>query len=112
MRNPCAMRANIVTRCAKSPKVADANPGHSEAEEKEVADMIDPMFDVFDAFVGFVAMIALTVSGWIVTMQVRRRMKKSLGRKATDLDLASLNTWMRVEEAEQRDKESSPIHPH
>lgn len=59
--------------------------------------------------VGFA--IALTVSGWIVTVRVRRRMKKSLGRNATDLELASLNTWMRVEEAEQRDKESSPIHP-
>ena len=55
--------------------------------------------------------IALTVSGWIVTVRARRRMKKSLGRKATDLELASLKTWMAVEEAEQRDKESSPIHP-
>lgn len=55
--------------------------------------------------------ITLTVSGWIVTVRARRRMKKSLGRKATDLELASLKTWMRVEEAEQRDKESGPIHP-
>jgi hypothetical protein len=52
-----------------------------------------------------------TISGWIVTLRTRRRMKRSLGRKATDLELASLNTWMRVEEAEQRDKESGPIHP-
>ena len=52
-----------------------------------------------------------TISGWIVTLRTRRRMKKSLGRKATDLELASLNTWMRVDEAEQRDKESGPIHP-
>jgi hypothetical protein len=55
--------------------------------------------------------IWLTVSGWIVSLRARRRMKKSLGRKAGDLELASLKTWMRVEEAEQRDKESSPIHP-
>ncbi|MGZ4842135.1 MAG: hypothetical protein ACXV5J_10335 [Candidatus Angelobacter sp.] len=59
--------------------------------------------------VGFA--IALTVSGWIVTVRVRRRMKKSLGRKATDLELASLKTWMRVEETEQREEESKPIHP-
>jgi len=52
-----------------------------------------------------------TISGWIVTLRTRRRMKKSLGRSASDLELASLKTWMRVEEAEQRDKESSPIHP-
>ena len=69
------------------------------------------MFDVFDAFVGFVAMIALTVSGWIVTRQVQRRMKKSLGREASDLELASLKTWMAVEEREQQEKKSAPIHP-
>ena len=55
--------------------------------------------------------IWLTVSGWIVSLLARRRMKKSLGRKATDLELASLKTWMRVEETEQRKKESVPIHP-
>ncbi len=55
--------------------------------------------------------IWMTISSWIVTLQTRRRMKKSLGRKASDLELASLKTWMAVGEAEQRDKESSPIHP-
>ena len=55
--------------------------------------------------------IWITLSGWIVSLRARRRMKKSLGRKATDLELASLNTWMRVEEEEQRDEESRPIHP-
>jgi hypothetical protein len=55
--------------------------------------------------------IWITLSGWIVTLRARRRLKKSLGRKATDLELASLNTWMRVEEAEQREEESGPIHP-
>jgi len=69
------------------------------------------MFDVLDTLVGFGAMIALAVSGWIVTMRVRRRMKKSLGRKATDLELASLKTWMAVKEAEQREEESRAIHP-
>ena len=52
-----------------------------------------------------------TVSEWIVTLRARRRMKKSLGRKATDLELASLKTWMRVEETEQREEKSRPIHP-
>jgi hypothetical protein len=69
------------------------------------------MFDVFDTLVEFVAVIALTISGWIVTRQVQRRMKKSLGRSATDLELASLKTWMKVEEREQQEKESDPIHP-
>jgi hypothetical protein len=69
------------------------------------------MFDAIGTLYILVAVIAATVSGWIVTMQVRRRMKKSLGRKATDLELASLSTWMKVEETEQREKESGPIHP-
>lgn len=55
--------------------------------------------------------IWLTVSGWIVSLRARRRMKKSLGRSATDLELASLTTWMKVEEREQQEKESGPIHP-
>ena len=69
------------------------------------------MLDLFDGLGEFVAVIALTVSGWVVTKRVRRRMQKSLGRSATDLELASLNTWMKVEEAEQQEKESSSIHP-
>jgi hypothetical protein len=55
--------------------------------------------------------IWITISGWIITLRARRRMKKSLGRNATDLELASLKTWMRVAEEEQRDEESRPIHP-
>lgn len=69
------------------------------------------MFDLFDALVGLAALIALTVSGWMVTKKVRRRMQKSLGREASDLELASLKTWMKVEEREQQEKESGPIHP-
>jgi len=69
------------------------------------------MFDLFDGLFEFGAVIAVTLSGWIVTRQVRRRMRKSLGRSATDLELASLKTWMRVEETEQREKESGAIHP-
>jgi hypothetical protein len=56
--------------------------------------------------------IWLTVSGWIVSLRARRTRKKSLGRSATDLELASLTTWMKVEETEQREQESGPIHPH
>jgi hypothetical protein len=69
------------------------------------------MFDMTDGLSGITKAIVMTVSEWIVTLRAQRRMKKSLGRKATDLELASLKTWMRVEETEQRDKESGPIHP-
>jgi hypothetical protein len=66
---------------------------------------------VIDGFFEFLGVIAVTVSAWIVTRQVQRRMRKSLGRSATDLELASLKTWMKVEEREQQEKESSAIHP-
>jgi hypothetical protein len=66
---------------------------------------------LIDGFFEFAVVIGVTVSAWIVTREVRRRMGKSLGKTPSDLELASLNTWMRVDEAEQRDKESSSIHP-
>ena len=69
------------------------------------------MLDPFDGLIEFGEVIAVTVSEWKVTRQVRRRMQKSLGREASDLELASLKTWMKVEEAEQQEKESGPVHP-
>jgi len=66
---------------------------------------------LIDGLFEFVAVIAVGVSAWIVTRQVQRRMRKSLGRSATELELASLKTWMKVEEAEQREKECGPVHP-
>ena len=67
--------------------------------------------DFIDGIFEYVEVIAVTVSEWKVTRQVRRRMRKSLGREASDLELASLKTWMRVEETEQRKEESRLIHP-
>jgi hypothetical protein len=69
------------------------------------------MFSAINTLYILGAVIAATVSGWIVTIQVRRRMRKALGKTPTDLELASLKTWMKVEEREQQKKESSPIHP-
>jgi hypothetical protein len=70
------------------------------------------MFDAIGTLYVLAAVIAATVSGWIVTVRARRRLKKSLGRSANDLELASLTTWMKVEETEQREEERRPIHPH
>jgi len=67
--------------------------------------------DFLDGLFEFVAAIAVKVSEWKVTRQVRHRMRKSLGKTPTDLELASLKTWMKVEEREQHEKESDPIHP-
>jgi hypothetical protein len=69
------------------------------------------MFVSTDRVYGLTRALWLTVSGWIVSLRARRRMKKSPGRSASDLELASLKTWMKVEEREQQEKESGPIHP-
>jgi hypothetical protein len=57
------------------------------------------------------ALIVTTVSAWITAFQMRRRIKKSLGRRASDLELTSINTWMEVAEAEQRNEQSKAIEP-
>jgi len=67
--------------------------------------------DLLDGLFGFGGALAATISEWIVTGRARRRMGKSLGKTPSDLELASLKTWMRVEETEQREEESRPIHP-
>lgn len=52
--------------------------------------------------------IVTSVSAWIIGIQMRRKIKKDLGRKATDLDLASIDTWMKVDEVEERKKRDKP----
>jgi hypothetical protein len=52
-----------------------------------------------------------TISGLIVAVKARLRMRKSLGRRVSDLDLVSYRTWNQVQETEQRNAESGPIHP-
>jgi hypothetical protein len=51
--------------------------------------------------------VFVTISGWIVTIRVRHRMRRALGRRASDLDLVSFKAWNEVEEAEQQ----KAIHP-
>jgi hypothetical protein len=67
--------------------------------------------DLIDGVFEFGIVIGVTVSGWIVTREVRRRMRKSLGRTPSDLELASLKTWMQVEQDEELREATKPIHP-
>ena len=67
--------------------------------------------DVIDMLYVLGAVIGVAVSGWIVTRQVRRRMRKTLGRTPSDLELASLKTWMQVEQDEELREATKPIHP-
>jgi hypothetical protein len=53
------------------------------------------------------AIIVSAVSTWIVGIKARRRIQRDLGRKATETDLTSLDTWMEAEEVE-REKDDKP----
>jgi hypothetical protein len=46
--------------------------------------------------------VVTTISGWIVAARLRRRARRAIGRDLTDTELASLRTWMNVEDAEER----------
>jgi hypothetical protein len=47
--------------------------------------------------------IASTIAAWVVRRRMRRRIKMALGSKpATEVELTSLRTWMRVDEREER----------
>ena len=69
-------------------------------------------------YFGYLRLIAIAlivmvsaVSTWIVGVRMRRRIKRDLGRKATGTDLTSLDTWMEVDEEEQRNEQNGPIKP-
>jgi hypothetical protein len=49
-----------------------------------------------------IVILIAAVSGWITTLQMRRRARKALGRPINDSELTSINTWMKVAEAEKR----------
>jgi hypothetical protein len=56
----------------------------------------------FYYLIASIAAIIIAVSGWIFATRMRRRIKKDLGRTADDADLASLETWMKVDEVEKK----------
>lgn len=58
-----------------------------------------------------IILVATSVSAWIYAYRMRRKVQGALGRKATNKDLTSLNTWMAVDEAEKLDQERKPLNP-
>lgn len=42
------------------------------------------------------------ITSWILGIRMRRRIKADLGRKAKDTDLSSIDTWMKVDEVEEK----------
>jgi hypothetical protein len=69
------------------------------------------------SIIGYRLLIALIIAGvtavstWIIGIQMKRRIKKDLGRKATESDLTSIDTWMKVEEEEEKNDRDKPLKP-
>lgn len=61
--------------------------------------------------VGVISIIVETVWAWITGIRMRLKIKKDLGRKATDADLTSIDTWIKVDETEQQNKQKGPLKP-
>jgi len=51
-----------------------------------------------------VAMLVETISSWITAARLRRRIRWVLRRDVTELELTSLNMWMKVDEEEERSR--------
>ena len=50
-------------------------------------------------------MLLMAISTWIVGLRMHRRIKRALGKDVKDeVELTSLNTWMDVEDTEERNR--------
>jgi hypothetical protein len=49
-----------------------------------------------------------TIWAWIEGLRMRLKIQKALGRKATEADLTSIDTWRKVDEVEQRKEPDKP----
>jgi hypothetical protein len=47
-----------------------------------------------------------TLTGWIARLRARRRVKKALDKPVSDVELTSLSLWMKVEDDDERNRES------
>ena len=55
--------------------------------------------------VGLAIIAVITVTSWILRLQMRRRIKRTLGIETkSEMELTSLKTWMDVENAEEKNR--------
>ena len=55
--------------------------------------------------------IFTSISSWIIGIQMRRKIRRDLGRKATEEDLTSIDTWIKVDEVEHPEEGNHPLKP-
>jgi hypothetical protein len=61
------------------------------------------MFGDIKLAVAVVVIVFTTVSSWVLGVRMRRRARRALGRKISERELTSIQTWMAVEDAEHRE---------
>lgn len=61
------------------------------------------MFADIKLATAIVVIVFMAVSTWILGIRMRRRARRALGRRISDNELTSINTWMEVQDAEQRE---------
>jgi hypothetical protein len=64
-----------------------------------------------DGIIALISIILETVWAWIAGFQMRVKIKRDLGRKATEADLSSIETWIKVDEVEQQKERNSSSKP-
>lgn len=62
-----------------------------------------------DLLIALIIAGVMAISTWIVGVQMKRKIRKDLGRKATDADLSSIDTWMKVDEVEEKKESTKPL---
>jgi hypothetical protein len=55
--------------------------------------------------------VAGLISAWIVRLRMRRKIRTVLGRKATNLDLASIETWITVDGRQEVAEDTQAVKP-
>ena len=69
----------------------------------EISTGPDPFYETNDRKAeGSVGTIFNLIASWIEGLKMRREIRKTLGRKAADTDLSSVDTWMKVRDEEQK----------
>ena len=43
-----------------------------------------------------------TIAAWITAYRMRKKIKNALGKSVSEAELTSINTWMKVADAEQK----------
>jgi hypothetical protein len=58
---------------------------------------------------GLINLIYNLIASWVNSFMMRREIRKELGRKPTNQDLSSIDTWMKVRDEETKVRHDKPF---